>query len=616
TQTEGTDPTTITAVAGTNTDAGTDGYYQSGTVSGHLYIDTNGNSTQDVGEPDLENVDVIITDTLGITQTVTTDANGDWTATVPPGSTTADVDETDAQYPTGYTQTEGTDPTTVTAVAGTDTNAGTDGYYQSGTVSGHLYIDTNGNSTQDVGEPDLENVDVIITDTLGITQTVTTDASGDWTATVPSGSTTADIDETDPDYPTGYIQTEGTDPTTVTAVAGTDTSAGIDGYTLANPDITMVKSVSVASTVPNQTAVLTYTLSVTNTGNVRLTNVTVTDTLPVGLTYVPSSASPSETIHAGQDLRWDDITSGADFNPGDNLQIVFETTLTNTIGTYINEAGVIATVPSGNNYPGGTVDDIDDIPVIVADPSVALDKEMVAPGIVDGVITYTIRITNTGPSMLDVLPLFDTFTGPMEYIGGTPAAVDNGGGSLVWNDLTTSFGDLAPGQVITVETVFQITSIDTDVTIINSAQILGGVDLFTNLTNEPDDTVTLINIPTAVELTSFTVDHMEDMQVRVEWVTVSEIDNFGFRVYRNQTNVFAEATEVHFEPSAVPGGTGFGASYQYVDTIPAYGTYYYWLEDVETGGVTAVHGSVPLSDPVSLTVNQLYQLFMPFIINP
>ncbi len=68
-----------------------------GTVSGHLYIDTNGNSTQDVGEPDLENVDVIITDTLGITQTVTTDANGDWTATVPPGSTTADVDETNAQ---------------------------------------------------------------------------------------------------------------------------------------------------------------------------------------------------------------------------------------------------------------------------------------------------------------------------------------------------------------------------------------------------------------------------------------------------------------------------------------------------------------------------------------
>ena len=33
--------------------------------------------------------------------------------------------------------------------------AGNDGYYQAGTVSGHLYIDSNGNGAQDEGEPDL-----------------------------------------------------------------------------------------------------------------------------------------------------------------------------------------------------------------------------------------------------------------------------------------------------------------------------------------------------------------------------------------------------------------------------------------------------------------------------
>ena len=62
--------------------------------------------------------DRFITDTLGITQVVTTDSSGDWTATVPPGTTEADVDESDADFPTGSTQTEGTDPTTVTATAG------------------------------------------------------------------------------------------------------------------------------------------------------------------------------------------------------------------------------------------------------------------------------------------------------------------------------------------------------------------------------------------------------------------------------------------------------------------------------------------------------------------
>jgi hypothetical protein len=151
---------------------------------------------------------------------------------VPPGTTMADVDEADPQYPSGYTQTEGGDPTTVTAVAGGTTSAGNDGYYLPGMVSGHLYLDTNGNGTQDAGEPNLADVDVIITDGNGVQQVVTTDADGDWAATVPPGTTTADVDESDPEYPFGYLQTEGEDPTTVTALAGQNTSAGNDGYYL------------------------------------------------------------------------------------------------------------------------------------------------------------------------------------------------------------------------------------------------------------------------------------------------------------------------------------------------------------------------------------------------
>ena len=63
---------------------------------------------------------------------------------MPAGTTTADVDETDPQYPVNHTQTEGDDPTTVQAVGGEDTSLGNDGYAPNGTVSGHLYIDTNG----------------------------------------------------------------------------------------------------------------------------------------------------------------------------------------------------------------------------------------------------------------------------------------------------------------------------------------------------------------------------------------------------------------------------------------------------------------------------------------
>ena len=86
---------------------------------------------------------------------------------MPPGATSADVDETDPQYPAGYTQTEGDDPTTVTAVAGTDTRPATTAYYQPATVTGHLYIDTNGDSNQDARRAEPGQRGCVITDANG-----------------------------------------------------------------------------------------------------------------------------------------------------------------------------------------------------------------------------------------------------------------------------------------------------------------------------------------------------------------------------------------------------------------------------------------------------------------
>ncbi|HAX77762.1 MAG TPA: hypothetical protein DCY88_18470, partial [Cyanobacteria bacterium UBA11372] len=63
------------------TSAGNDGYFKPATVTGHVYLDTDGDGTQDAGEPNLPNINVLITDANGNTRTVVTNANGDWTAT-------------------------------------------------------------------------------------------------------------------------------------------------------------------------------------------------------------------------------------------------------------------------------------------------------------------------------------------------------------------------------------------------------------------------------------------------------------------------------------------------------------------------------------------------------
>ncbi|MBK8900438.1 MAG: carboxypeptidase regulatory-like domain-containing protein [Anaerolineaceae bacterium] len=113
--------------------------------------------------------------------------------------------------------------------------------------------------------------------------------------------------------------------------------------------------------------------------------------------------------------------------------------------------------------------------------------------------------------------------------------------------------------------------------------------------------------PTAVTLTSFTATNLGSQQVRISWTTASEVDNFGFRIYRSSGSSFAGATEIHFEPTAVPGGSGPGASYSYTDTVPADGLYYYWLVDVETGGATEVHG------PITVNVTPFFNLYLPLV---
>jgi hypothetical protein len=324
------------------------------------------------------------------------------------------------------------------------------------------------------------------------------------------------------------------------------------------------------------------------------------------LSYIPGSSSVAEPAVNGQVLVWEDITGGAGLTPGNTIEMTFDAQVPVQIGTYVNEATVVAT------YPGGTVSDSDDASLIVEDPSVAIDKYVAVPGMVNGVITFTINITNTGPSTLDIVPLFDNFAGPIEYIGGNVPAdqVDNVNQTLAWNDLTENLGDMAPGQVYRIDTVFRLTDEDiTDGDISNTAQVDNAEDILGNAVNDDSDAAVTSIDPTAIELLSFTATYREQ-DILVRWVTGAEINTWGFHLLRSPDGTRANATRV--TPTLIPGRgrSTSGATYTWVDKdiIPDQ-PYTYWLEETELDGTIIEYG--PASARYALQSGK--QVFLPFV---
>jgi hypothetical protein len=109
--------------------------------------------------------------------------------------------------------------------------------------------------------------------------------------------------------------------------------------------------------------------------------------------------------------------------------------------------------------------------------------------------------------------------------------------------------------------------------------------------SEPDET------PTAVDLMSFTATPAGNA-IRLDWVTVTELDSLGFHLYRANS---LHGTLTQLNESLIPCQSlhgPVGAAYTFLDeaVIPGV-SYYYWLDDVDVYGVAARHGPVAAALP-------------------
>jgi uncharacterized repeat protein (TIGR01451 family) len=424
-----------------------------GTVTGTVFEDANGNGGQDGNEGAAPGATVIITDSQGVAQTVTPDAAGRYTATVVTGAATVAV-----QTPPHFQQTVGANPTPLTVGPAT-TDAGVDAFVVLPQIAGTVYADTNFDGAHNAGEPGIAGV--LLTASHGAT--TTTDSSGMYTFTVLPGAYTITATNTTGYVSTGDVSTPNDDRIPGLTVASGQTVTGQDFFDTLPADLVLTKMAS--HLTPHVGSAIVFTLVVSNTGPGDATGVAVSETLASGYAYVASHADTG--TYNGADL-W-----AVGSLPDGTAAMLTITATVQPGGSYVNHAEVATGDQLDlDSTPGNgpqTPDEDDDAnvtpaPLPVADLSIAKTSapNPFTPG---RAITYTIVVANAGPSTVTSLvvgdelpaallsPLYTTSEGAFTAQSGVWTGVALGAGGTLTLTITANVDADAQGDLSNTATV-------------------------------------------------------------------------------------------------------------------------------------------------------------------
>ena len=266
----------------------------------------------------------------------------------------------------------------------------------------------------------------------------------------------------------------------VTDISGTtvNNDTPTDTPLTQKPSIALVKTASVGGTgIVGD--VITYTFTVTNTGNTSLSNVVVTDPM-VGLTI---SGNPIATLAVGASsavIKGTYTITQADIDAG----------------KVVNTALATAKDPKGNDVTdisGTTVnnDTPTDTP-LTQKPSIALVKtaSVGGTGIVGDVITYTFTVTNTGNTSLSNVVVTDPMVGLT--ISGNPIATLAVGASsaVIKGTYTITQADIDAGKVVNTALATAKDPKGNDVTDISGTTVNNDTSTDKPLTQKPDINIT------------------------------------------------------------------------------------------------------------------------------
>ncbi|HEY3760509.1 MAG TPA: tandem-95 repeat protein [Verrucomicrobiae bacterium] len=260
--------------------------------------------------------------------------------------------------------------------------------------AGVIFVSATGSGTTNNGVASWNLTSLAANATTNFTLTVAAPVSGTLTNTASVTSPTVDP-----------VATNNVSPpvtTTVTPLA----------------DLAIGKS-ALASVIA--TSNLSYTISVTNFGPSTASTITVTDTLPAGVTFV--SATGSGTTNNGV-ATWNLASLAA--NATTNFTLIVTAPVS---GTLTNTASVtsptVDPVTTNNVSPPVTT-------TVTPLADLAIGKSGAGAVVATSNLSYTISVTNFGPSVASTITVTDTLPAGVIFVSATGSGTTNNG-VATWN---------------------------------------------------------------------------------------------------------------------------------------------------------------------------------------
>ncbi|MGH0726149.1 cell surface protein, partial [Bacillus cereus] len=266
----------------------------------------------------------------------------------------------------------------------------------------------------------------------------------------------------------------------------TSTSTNIVTNPVLDAMITMIKSVDQTLVTLGDT--ITYTTILTNSGNTNATNITFTDLIPDGTTFITDSVTIDGITQIGLNPNTG-ITIGA-IAPNSSISIAFQVTATSTpvqnpiansaTASYTFIADPNAPIVSRNVTSNSVFTTINTATIL---SSKQVDKSFSHIG---DTLTYTVTLTNNGNSsaqnviFTDTVPSGTAFIANTFSINGVPQS-----GADPTNGV--NIGPITAGSTVNVSFQVNVTSLPTENPIVNfsstSYQLVSPPDAETSISN-------------------------------------------------------------------------------------------------------------------------------------